>query len=156
MRGSAARPKGRNGLGRMQCERSFANVTPAMEPDERRRIGARIARARRENGLTQADLAEQLGITTRSVQNYEAGVIVPWRHLRRIEVVTHRRSGWLLQDRDTPDNPVSAETVHELLDAMMEHQVLLTEQLRLLQKNMAELAQRRVDRAHGPRRRADA
>ena len=140
----------------MQCERSFANVTPAMEPDERRRIGARIARARRENGLTQADLAEQLGITTRSVQNYEAGVIVPWRHLRRIEVVTHRRSGWLLQDRDTPDNPVSAETVHELLDAMREHQVLLTEQLRLLQKNMAELAQRRVDRAHGPRRRADA
>ena len=127
-----------------------------MEPDERRRIGARIARARRENGLTQADLAEQLGITTRSVQNYEAGVIVPWRHLRRIEVVTHRRSGWLLQDRDTPDNPVSAETVHELLDAMREHQVLLTEQLRLLQKNMAELAQRRVDRAHGPRRRADA
>ena len=121
-----------------------------MEP-ERKRIGARIARARRENGLTQADLAQQLGITTRSVQNYEAGVIVPWRHLRRIEFVTHKRSGWLLQDEDAPD-AVSAESIHALLETMNHHQELLREQLLLLQRNTAELAQRRVDRTHAPPR----
>jgi len=54
---------------------------PSVEPEERKRIGERITRARRESGLTQRDLADQLGITTRSVQNYESGAIVPWRHL---------------------------------------------------------------------------
>jgi transcriptional regulator with XRE-family HTH domain len=122
-----------------------------MEPDERRRIGARIARARREYGLTQADLAEQLGITTRSVQNYEAGVIVPWRHLRRIEVVTHKRSGWVLQDGDAPET-LSAESIHALLETLNQHQELLREQLQLLQRNTAELTQRRVDRTHAPPR----
>lgn len=118
-----------------------------MEPEERKSIGARIARARRENGLTQADLAQQLGITTRSVQNYEAGVIVPWRHVRRIEVVMHKRSGWLLQDDDAP-GAVSAESIHALLETMNRHQELLREQLLLLQRNTAELAQRRVYGTH--------
>ena len=120
-----------------------------MEAEERRRIGARIARARRESGLTQRELADELGITTRSVQSYEAGAIVPWRHLRRIELLTQRRAGWLLQDGDAPDNAISAQAIHELLEAMNEHQELLRRQLQLLQKNTAKLAQRRVERADG-------
>jgi transcriptional regulator with XRE-family HTH domain len=119
-----------------------------MEPEERRRIGARIARARRESGLTQRELADRLGITARSVQSYEAGRIVPWRHLRRIEVLTHKRSGWLLQDEPGRDSAVSARTIDELLATIEEHQSLLREQLRLLRENTTQLTRRRADRTH--------
>lgn len=120
-----------------------------MEPDERKRVGARIAQARRESGLTQRELAHELGVTTRSLQNYEAGAIVPWRHLRRIETVTHKRTGWLLDDGSGPGNAVSPHAISELLEAMEEHQALLREQLRLLRENTTELTQRRAGRTHG-------
>ena len=120
-----------------------------MELGERKRIGARIAQARRESGLTQRELAGQLGVTTRSVQNYEAGATVPWRHLRRIELVTHRRAGWLLQDGAAREESISPQAISELLGAMEEHQALLREQLGLLRENMSELTRRRADRAHG-------
>ena len=118
-----------------------------MDTEERKRIGSRIARARRESGLTQRELAEQLGITTRSVQSYEAGAIVPWRHLRRIELVTQKRSGWLLHEEDGREGAVSARTITELLATMEEHQALLREQLRLLQENISQLTRRRDDRS---------
>jgi transcriptional regulator with XRE-family HTH domain len=59
-------------------------------------IGRRIAQARREAGLTQEELAGLIGVTTRSVQGYEAGAVTPFRHLRKLEEVTEKPRGWLL------------------------------------------------------------
>jgi transcriptional regulator with XRE-family HTH domain len=59
-------------------------------------IGRRIAQARREAGLTQEELAGLIGVTTRSVQGYEAGTVTPFRHLRKLEDVTEKPHGWLL------------------------------------------------------------
>src|SRR5262245_19506732 len=95
-----------------------------------KRIGARIALARREAGLTQIVFAKKLGITTRSVQNHEAGVSVPYRHLSRIESITGKRPGWILSE-DDQDGDLRA-TLEELQRAVDEHYHLLRDRLDLL------------------------
>ncbi len=67
-----------------------------MDDLDRRSVGMRIAQARRESGMTQNELAAALDVTVRSIQNYESGVSVPYRHLRTIESLTHKRPGWIL------------------------------------------------------------
>lgn len=64
-------------------------------------IGARIARARRESGLTQEELASLVGVTARSIQGYEAGRVVPYRHLSRLAEITDRELGWFLESDDS-------------------------------------------------------
>jgi transcriptional regulator with XRE-family HTH domain len=115
-----------------------------VELAERKRLGERIRRARQERGLTQRELAEQLGITARSLQNYEAGTIVPWRHLGRIEVLTHRRAGWLLRDDET--GGALEATIADLLRTMEQHHILLREHLEILERNTARLRQQREAR----------
>jgi transcriptional regulator with XRE-family HTH domain len=115
-----------------------------VELAERKRLGERIRRARRETGLTQRELAEQLGITTRSLQNYEAGTIVPWRHLGRIEVLTHRRAGWLLRDDET--GGALEATIADLLRTMEQHHILLREHLEILERNTTRLREQREAR----------
>ena len=60
-------------------------------------VGARIAQVRRERGLTQRELAEGLGVTVRSLQSYEAGRVLPYRHLPRLSALLHRSPTWFLQ-----------------------------------------------------------
>jgi transcriptional regulator with XRE-family HTH domain len=67
-------------------------------------IGARIATARKEAGLTQEELADLVGVSTRSLQGYEAGEVVPYRHMARLSEVTRREVAWLLHG----DDPTSA------------------------------------------------
>ena len=69
----------------------FSLSTVGMEASDRQRIGSRIRQARQEAGLTQQELAGLLGITTRSIQNYESGAIVPYRHLGHIELIASKR-----------------------------------------------------------------
>lgn len=76
------------------------------EADDEGTIGRRLAQARREAGLTQEELAELVGVTTRSVQGYEAGSVVPYRHLRQLEAATNKPTGWLLYGDDGPSPPV--------------------------------------------------
>jgi transcriptional regulator with XRE-family HTH domain len=45
--------------------------------DDRRVIGERLGRARKELGLTQAELAKQIGATLQTVKNYESGRRLP-------------------------------------------------------------------------------
>jgi transcriptional regulator with XRE-family HTH domain len=110
---------------------------------ERKRIGSRVRQARLETGLTQAELAEQLGITTRSVQNYESGAIVPWRHLSRIEVLTRKRSGWLLRGEDGGELQV---VLADLQRVMEQHQQLLQTHISALQRNTERLREQREAR----------
>jgi transcriptional regulator with XRE-family HTH domain len=112
-----------------------------MDPDQRRRIGSRILVARREAGLTQRELAELLGITTRSVQNYESGAVMPWRHLARIETLTRKRRGWLTQD-DATGGSID-QTIADLLEVMEKHHAILQDHLRVLRLNTERLREQR-------------
>jgi transcriptional regulator with XRE-family HTH domain len=71
-----------------------------MRHNEEGTIGRRIAQARREAGLTQEELGQLIGVTTRSVQGYEAGNVVPFRHLGKLESATGKTRGWLLYGED--------------------------------------------------------
>jgi DNA-binding XRE family transcriptional regulator len=59
----------------------------AKEDPELHELGRRIAQARAAARLTQQELAEELGVTRRSVQGYEAGAVAPYRHLERLAEV---------------------------------------------------------------------
>ena len=51
--------------------------TPEAETKRRRAVGARIKARRKQMGLTQAEVAQKLGIASQSVTNYESGKTDP-------------------------------------------------------------------------------
>ena len=53
-----------------------------------------IAQARRDANLTQAELARMVGVTARTVQNWEAGTRAPWRHIAEICIATRKPLGF--------------------------------------------------------------
>lgn len=78
-------------------------------------IGARIATARRESGLTQEEAADLVGVSTRSWQGYEQGDVVPYRHMERISASLNRPVAWFLHG----DEEVTA-SVEDRLDRIEE------------------------------------
>jgi transcriptional regulator with XRE-family HTH domain len=68
-----------------------------MEPDGL--TGKRVASARRDVHLSQRALAAELGVSVRTVQNYEAGRFVPYRHLDTLGRLLGRSPSWLLYGR---------------------------------------------------------
>ena len=72
---------------------------------EARAIGARIAQARKEAGFTQEELAEMASFSKRSLQDYEGGKTIPYRHLREIGALTRKTPEWFLygEEAETPD-----------------------------------------------------
>lgn len=79
-----------------------------LEPD---RIRARLRQARKETGLSQADLAELLGVHKRTIENYE-NVRVPWDHLNDYARLTNRPVEWFLYGEAAlpPEGEVAALT----------------------------------------------
>lgn len=73
-----------------------------MQLFEAREIGERIQQARVEAGLTQAELAELAPFSLRSLQNYEAGITVPYKHLRAIATLLNRNVEWFLHGEQEP------------------------------------------------------
>jgi transcriptional regulator with XRE-family HTH domain len=97
-------------------------------------IGWRIARARKESGLTQEELAALIGVSPRSIQGYEAGKVVPYRRLNRLAEVTKRELGWMLEgDRDA-NGDTGPEVVKRL--------VILVEEVSAEAKRMRAVAER--------------
>jgi transcriptional regulator with XRE-family HTH domain len=109
----------------------------------RERIGARIAQARKAQGLTQRDFAELLGVTVRSLQHYEAGTIVPYRHFPRMEAVTSKRPGWFLQDMH--EGYASAAALQALKTQLTGHLEILEERIRSLADNIDRLRELREE-----------
>jgi transcriptional regulator with XRE-family HTH domain len=81
-------------------------------------IGGRIARARKESGLTQEELAGLMGVSARSIQGYEAGKVVPYRHLNELARITKRELSWILAG-DRPAD-LTAEVVERLVTLVEE------------------------------------
>src|SRR4051794_20322869 len=63
---------------------------------EKKRIGDRIAEARRAKGLTQRALAELVGVGERAVQAWEQGETHPYRRLPLLERALGCNRSWLL------------------------------------------------------------
>jgi transcriptional regulator with XRE-family HTH domain len=60
-------------------------------------VGRRIALARREQGgMTQRELADLVGVTERSLAEWELGGVLPYRWIRRLEEVLDRPASWIL------------------------------------------------------------
>lgn len=67
-----------------------------MSQFEGKAIGARIAQARHEAGLTQEQVADIASFSKRSLQDYEAGVTIPWANMREISALFHKPVEWFL------------------------------------------------------------
>src|SRR4029450_6846608 len=89
------------------------------EPD-RKAVGRRIALARKEaGGMTQRDLADRLQISKRSVAAYEAGAVLPLRHLGKIETAVSKPKAWLLYGDEALPKAI-LEKLEGMLDSIME------------------------------------
>lgn len=80
-------------------------------------IGGRIAQAREEAGLRQEDLADLIGVATRTIQNYEAAATKPYGKLRAIAEATGRNVEWLLHGDANEAHPTDLATLHRELAA---------------------------------------
>ena len=109
-------------------------------PEERRLIGARLAQARRVSGLTQPALAAELGVTKRTVINYEAGVTIPYKHLQKISELTHVRRDWLLHGSSGATD--FGEVLERLDRALQENRALFEARAEMLQTQMELLLER--------------
>ena len=99
-------------------------------------VGARIAQVRKERGLTLRELAEGLGVTVRSLQSYEAGVVLPYRHLPRLAALLHRSPTWILQGRTR--GMEEREALVALRQEFRERVQTLEEQLALLAERLEQ------------------
>lgn len=84
-------------------------------------IGARIALARNELGLTQDQLADLGSFSKRSLQNWEAGVVIPYKAFEEISLLLHRPREWFLHGERTgpgDESPRVDLRLAELADAV--------------------------------------
>jgi len=74
-----------------------------------REIGARIEQKRKERGLTQEELAEMTSFSKRSLQDYENGVTIPYKHFAEIGRLLNTPSEWFLYGpaENEPDDRIS-------------------------------------------------
>jgi PAS domain S-box-containing protein len=86
-------------------------------------VGRRIAAARRAAGLTQKQLAAMIGVTRRSVQSYEAGAVVPYKHADRLGEALGLGAGWIM------DGEAPADALQESLREVVRNELraVLTE-----------------------------
>lgn len=53
-------------------------------------VKEQIIRARQDANMTQRELAEAVGVTVRTVKNWESGTRGPWRYIAEICIATQR------------------------------------------------------------------
>lgn len=111
-------------------------------------IGRRIARARKERGLTQEELAARIGVSPRSIQGYEAGSVVPYRRLSQLAEVCNREIGWLLEGDTANDHELVERLVSVVEDLAAEAKRIGAVAERL--EHLLGAADRRPVRADGP------
>lgn len=88
-----------------------ATYSRTMEPDGL--TGTRVAAARKKAHLSQRTLAAELGVSVRTMQNYEAGKFVPYRHLDALSRLLGRSPSWLLYGHERPESDRLLASVRE-------------------------------------------
>lgn len=76
------------------------------EAEKQRVIGERVAEARDAKRLTQPVVADRVGVTLRTVQNWEAGdTRISWAHLPKLAEVLDVTEDWILTGNE--DEPAA-------------------------------------------------
>lgn len=91
--------------------RGMQELNP-QQPEPRwrtREICARIREARLEQGFSQRDMAEYLGVTVRAYRNYESSR-VPFDKLAALELILRKPERWFLYG----DDPIESEEYQRL------------------------------------------
>jgi transcriptional regulator with XRE-family HTH domain len=101
-------------------------------------IGGRIARARKESGLTQEELAALVGVSPRSIQGYEAGKVVPYRRLGQLAQAVNREVGWMLEG-DARAGAMSTDEVAERLVGLVEEVSAEAKRIRAIAERLERL-----------------
>jgi predicted transcriptional regulator len=116
---------------------------------EAKEIGRRIALARKEAGaMTQTQLAGLLNVSARSVQDYEHGITVPWRHFERLEQIFPGKSlAWFLHGEAEPP-----ARVDEYRDMTLRHHDELLRRLDDLREAQSRIMSRLDRLERQPRR----
>jgi transcriptional regulator with XRE-family HTH domain len=114
---------------------------------ESQAIGQRIAQARKESGgMTQEELADLLAVTTRSIQGYEAGDVIPYRHFAQLGEIFGRPLEWFLHGEAT--RPADDQLLSHLEPLLQE----LNERLARIESLLSAPARPRKDRPPAPQR----
>jgi transcriptional regulator with XRE-family HTH domain len=94
------------------------------QPHDAKAIGRRIYQARKEtNGMIRDELANLVGVTSRSVANWEKGENIPHRYMSAIADITGTTVEWLY-------NGDQSSSEEMLLQAVESHLRYATGQLR--------------------------
>jgi transcriptional regulator with XRE-family HTH domain len=95
-------------------------MAQGMDEFAAREVGARIAQARHAKGLTQEQLAMIASFSKRSLQDYERGVSVPYRHMRELSSLLGPPVEWFLYGEQPPrmDEDLKRLVASELLPAI--------------------------------------
>ena len=123
-------------------------IEPIRSPDvDGGALGRRIARARHEAGwMTQKTLAELLCVCKRSVQAYESGATIPYRHLHRLAEIFERPASWFLYGDEPAEDSAPAvdrdEEIIKRLEAQTEVLKALTIQTRAVRRRLESLSPR--------------
>lgn len=120
-------------------------------------IGARIKQKRRERGMTQDELAVMTSFSSRSLQDYENGVTIPYRHFQEIGRLLHATPEWLMygsetgpvRDEEEPDRGTVRGLLRELEATVEAQGASMTLALESLAEGIARL-ERRLDTASAP------
>jgi transcriptional regulator with XRE-family HTH domain len=90
-------------------------------------IGARIKQARLESGLTQEELAGMGSFSYRSIQGYETGERIPFKHFPELSQLLRKPTVWFLYG-DEPDD--SIEEIKTRFDELLARVKLIEYQQR--------------------------
>lgn len=101
-------------------------------------IGERIKVARERSGLRQEDLAALINVSTRTVQNLEAGDVKPYTHLKAVAVATKVTVEWLLHG----DSEETEEDRLAVLEGRIERLARESEEARAILAELLRLARR--------------
>ena len=111
-------------------------------------ISRRIAQARKQAGFSQHQLAEQLGVHWRSIQNWERpDQSVPWDRLSEIARITGTQTEWLLGAPATEG--VEGDEAARLREEIMALRVELLKELDEQRKEVARAVLATVQEALG-------
>lgn len=124
---------------------------------EAQEIGARIKQKRLERGMTQEELAQTASFSARSLQDYENGVTIPYKHFQELGRLLDVSHEWFMYgDEDEGESfkpvvqqpdPLSGTWLGRLLALLQDPDPQPDEELERVLRGYAEASRRLADEA---------
>lgn len=105
-------------------------------------IGRRIRYKRKEKLLTMKELADRIGVSDRTIQDYELGKTGAWRKLEQLSEALGATPEWLIRGDETSSSADQLAAISRQLDEM--HQTVrdMVGAMRLLLERHQEIRPR--------------